>query len=78
MKRVFFFVLLLSLFCLPSNGQIREIYEDGKIVNHNGGGFFISLGEAMFSYRVVYGRYPDEKRILLDYFLEVSKDEYDD
>ena len=78
MKSVFFFVLLFSLFFLPSNGQIREIYEDGKIVNHNGGGFFISLGEAMFSYRVVYGRYPDEKRILLDYFLEVSKDEYDD
>jgi hypothetical protein len=31
----------------------------------------------MFSYRVVYGRYPDEKQTLLDYFLEVSKDEYD-
>lgn len=68
----------MTVFCLPSFGQIREIYDDGKIFDHSGGGFFISLGEAMFSYRVVYGRYPNEKRILLDYFLEVSKDEYDD
>ena len=78
MKRVISIILLMTVFCLPSFGQIREIYDDGEIFDHYGGGFFISLGEAMFSYRVVYGRYPNEKRILLDYFLEVSKDEYDD
>lgn len=78
MKRVFLFVLMISTFCFPSFGQIREIYNDGEIIVHYGGGFFFSLGEAIFSYRVVYGRYPDKKRILLDYFLEVSKDEYDD
>ena len=78
MKRFVVIALLLYSVCLPSFGQIREIYDDGKIFDHSGGGFFISLGEAMFSYRVVYGRYPNEKRILLDYFLEVSKDEYDD
>ena len=78
MKRVISIIVLMTAFCLHSFGQIREIYDDGEIFDHYGGGFFISLGEAMFSYRVVYGRYPNEKRILLDYFLEVSKDEYDD
>lgn len=78
MKRVYLSVLMMMTFCLSSFGQIREIYDDGVIIDHYGAGFFISLGEAMFSYRVVYGRYPNEKRILLDYFLEVSKDEYDD
>ena len=77
MKRVISIILLMTVFCLPSFGQIREIYDDGEVCEHYGGDIFFSLGEAMFSYRVVYGRYPDEKQTLLDYFLEVSKDEYD-
>lgn len=77
MKRVFFFVLLLSLSCLPSFGQIREIFDDGEVVEGYGGDLIFSLGEAMLSYRIVYGQYPDNKRVLLDYFLEVSKDDYD-
>ena len=77
MKRVISIILLMTAFCLHSFGQIREIYDDGEVCEHYGGDFFFNLGEAMFSYRVVYGRYPDEKQTLLDYFLEVSKDEYD-
>lgn len=77
MKRVISIILLMTVFCLPSFGQIREIFDDGEVVEGYGGDLIFSLGEAMLSYRIVYGQYPDNKRVLLDYFLEVSKDEYD-
>lgn len=77
MKRVVLLVLMLSSFCLPSKGQIREIFDDGEVVEGYDTGIFLSLGEAMFSYRHTYGRYPDDKKVLLDYFLEISRDEYD-
>jgi len=77
MRRIFLSVLLLSAFCLPSFGQMRDIFDDGEILEDYHGGIFFSLEEAMFSYRLTYGRYPDDKRILLDYFLEGSKDEFD-
>ena len=77
MKKVGLLVLMLSAFCLPSMGQIRNIYEDGEIVEGYDSGMFLSLGEAMFSYRLMYGRYPGDKKVLIDYFLEISKDEYE-
>ena len=77
MKRVISIILLMTVFCLPSFGQIREIYDDGEIVEGYHFSVFFSLGDAMFSYRLTYGRYPDDKRVLLDYFLEGSKDEFD-
>ena len=77
MKRVISIILLMTVFCLPSFGQIREIFDDGEVVEGYGGDLIFSLGEAMLSYRIVYGQYPDNKRVLLDYFLEVSKDDYD-
>ena len=78
MKKALLFVTLLSAFCLPSIGQIRYIYDDEKVFEGYGSGPFYGIGEIMFSYRVVYGRYPDEKRILLDYLKEVSKKQYND
>lgn len=77
MKRIISIILLMTVFCLPSFGQIREIFDDGEVVEGYGGDLIFSLGEAMLSYRIVYGQYPDNKRVLLDYFLEVSKDDYD-
>ena len=77
MKRIISIILLMTVFCLPSFGQIREIYDDGEIVEGYHFSVFFSLGDAMFSYRLTYGRYPDDKRVLLDYFLEGSKDEFD-
>lgn len=77
MKRIISIILLMTVFCLPSFGQIREIYDDGEIVEGYHLSVFFSLGDAMFSYRLTYGRYPDDKRVLLDYFLEGSKDEFD-
>ena len=78
MRRIFLLVLLICTFCLPSNGQIREIFEDGEIVEDYHSGIFLSLGDAMFSYRHVYGQYPDDKKVLLDYFLEISKTDESD
>ena len=77
MRRMFLFVLLICTFCLPSFGQIREIYDDGEIIEGYDSGIFLRLGDAMFSYRLTYGRYPDDKKVLLDYFLECSKIEKD-
>lgn len=77
MNKVLFVLCFIITFCHPSFGQIREIYDDGEIVEDYHGGIFLSLGDAMFSYRHVYGRYPDDKIVLLDYFLDLSKDEYD-
>ena len=77
MNKVLFVLCFIITFCHPSFGQIREIYDDGEIVEGYHFSVFFSLGDAMFSYRLTYGRYPDDKRVLLDYFLEGSKDEFD-
>ena len=66
MKRVLLSVLMISAFCLPSNGQIREIFDNGEIVEYYGGLIFETLGESIYSYRFVYGRYPEDKQALLD------------
>ena len=68
---------MISTFHLSSFGQIREIYDDGEIFEDYNGDLFLSLGDAMFSYRHVYGRYPGDKKTLLDFFLELVKDDYD-
>ena len=77
MNKVLFVLCFIITFCHPSFGQIREIYDDGEIVEGYHFSVFFSLGDAMFSYRLTYGRYPDDKRVLLDFFLEGSKDEFD-
>ena len=73
MRRIFLFVLLICTFCLPSNGQIREIFDNGEIVEYYGGLVFETLGESIYSYRFVYGRYPEDKQALLDFQRDQSK-----
>ena len=78
MKRVLLSVLMMSAFCLPSNGQIREIFDNGAIVEYYGGLIFETLGESIYSYRFVYGRYPEDKQALLDFQRDRSKIEAKD
>jgi hypothetical protein len=73
MKRVLLSVLMMSAFCLPSNGQIREIFDNGEIVEYYGGLIFETLGESIYSYRFVYGRYPEDKQALLDFQRDRAK-----
>ena len=73
MKKIFLSVLLLSACRLPSFGQIREIFDNGESVEFSGGLVFETLGESIYSYRFVYGRYPEDKQALLDFQRELSK-----
>jgi len=75
MKRVILLVLMLSAFCLPSKGQMFIIYKDGEIVNNTGGGmgYHAGIADTMFEFRIVYGRYPNNKKELLDYDLDAVK-----
>ena len=77
MKKVVLLVLMLSAFCLPSKGQMFIIYEDGEIVNNTGGGmgYLAGIADTMFDFRVTYGRYPKNKKELLDYDLSVVKND---
>ena len=70
MRRFFLSVLLLSAFCFPSFGQIRFIDENGEVYGVFGG----DPGEEIFRYRVIYGRYPKDKKELLDFILEHIND----
>lgn len=73
MKRLFLSVLMVSALCLPSNGQIREILDNGEVLEYYSGMVFETLGESMYSYRFIYGRYPEDKQALLDFHLEKAK-----
>ena len=73
MKKVLSVFLLIMAFCLPSNGQIREIFDNGEIVEYYGGLIFETLGESIYSYRFVYGRYPEDKQALLDFQRDRAK-----
>ena len=73
MKRFFLFFLLICMFCLPSFGQIFEIFVNGNRVEYSGGLVFETLGEYIYSYRSVYGRYPEDKQALLEFQRELSK-----
>ena len=73
MRRVLYVFLLIMAFCLPSNGQIREIFDNGEIVEYYGGLIFETLGESIYSYRFVYGRYPEDKQALLDFQRDRAK-----
>ena len=73
MRRVLYVFLLIMAFCLPSNGQIREIIDNGEIVEYYGGLVFETLGESIYSYRFVYGRYPEDKQALLDFQRDRAK-----
>ena len=64
--------MLICTFCLPSNGQIREIFDNGELVEYYGG-VFETLGESIYSYRFVYGQYPEDKQALLDFQRDRSK-----
>ena len=74
MKKFFLLVLLLSAFCPPSFAQIRFIDENGEVYDGLSGGI-VSLGEEIFRYRVIYGRYPKDKKELHDFCLD--KNRYD-
>ena len=69
MKRIAGLVLLIILFSFPSNAQIRVIEGDGTVYDGSGGGPF-NLGEEIFRYRAICGRYPNTKRELLDFLLD--------
>ena len=73
MKKVISIILLMTAFYLPSHGQIREIFDNGEIVEYYGGLVFETLGESIYSYRFVYGRYPEDKQALLDFQRDQSK-----
>ena len=73
MKKVLSVFLLIMAFCLPSMGQIREIFDSGESVDYTGGLVFETLGESIYSYRFVYGRYPEDKQALLDFQRDQSK-----
>lgn len=73
MRRVLYVFLLIMAFCLPSNGQIREILDDGEVLEYYSGMVFETLGESMYSYRFIYGRYPEDKQTLLNFHLEKAK-----
>ena len=73
MKRGVFFCFLFSTLCFPSNGQIREILDNGEVLEYYSGMVFETLGESMYSYRFIYGRYPEDKQALLDFHLEKAK-----
>ena len=78
MKKVLSVFLLIMAFCLPSMGQIREIFDSGESVDYTGGLVFETLGESIYSYRFVYGRYPEDKQALLDFQRNRSKIEAKD
>ena len=78
MKKVLSVFLLIMAFCLPSMGQIREIFDSGESVDYTGGLVFETLGESIYSYRFVYGRYPEDKQSLLDFQRDRSKIEAKD
>ena len=40
MKRLFLSVLMVSALCLPSNGQIREILDNGEVLEYYSGMVF--------------------------------------
>lgn len=69
MKRVAGIVLLILLFHFPSNCQIRIIEGNRATYDGSGGGPF-NLGEEIFRYRVICGRYPNNKGELLDFLLD--------
>ena len=75
MKKLFLLALLALTFCLPSAGQIREIYDDGYVDVSYGGGIYARLADAMYSYRLIYDRYPETKREILDILLQISEEE---
>ncbi len=75
MKNLLFSLLLALKFCLPSAGQIREIYDDGYVDVSYGGGIYARLADAMYSYRLIYDRYPETKREILDILLQISEEE---
>ena len=69
MKRVLLIILLISSFCLPSAGQIIVIDEQEKVYNGFGGGPF-NFGEDLLRYRIINGRYPNDKKEILDFLNE--------
>lgn len=73
MKRVLFIVSLIFSFYLPSLGQIRYITEDGEIYKVYDQSQWEGLPHFIFSYRTIFGRYPDDKQALLDFCLEMTK-----
>ena len=68
MKRVVLLVLMLSAFCLPSKGQRLIVYEDGEKEHCFGG-----IADALFDFRIIYGRYPNDKKEFLDFHLDAVK-----
>ena len=69
MKRVLLIILLISSFCIPSAGQIFVIDEQGKVYDGFGGGPF-NFGEDLLRYRIINGRYPNDKKEILDFLNE--------
>lgn len=73
MKKVLLVVSFISTFCLSSIGQIRIVDKTGRTYNTSGG--ITNLAEELVLYRDIYGQYPDDKGILLDFIL--NEERYD-
>ena len=71
MKKVLLIVLLISSFCFPSAGQMFVIDEQGKVYDGSGD----DLCKEFFRYRVINGRYPNDKNELLDFMLDKDRAE---
>ena len=73
MKNTLSIVILIIIICLPSTGQICVLDENGRAFYSYGG--IANLAEELFLYRDIYGEYPKNKKMLLDFIL--SEDRYD-
>jgi hypothetical protein len=71
MKNVAIAVISFFLFCIPSIGQIRVIDETGRTYIAFGG--IANIAEEIFLFRDIYGQYPKDKKILLDFILNKER-----
>ena len=73
MKNILSIVILMFIVSLPSIGQISVLNETGRAFYSYGG--IANIAEELFLYRDIYGEYPKNKNILLDFIL--SEERYD-
>lgn len=69
MKKILF--LLLFATCITSFGQIRIKDDDGNEYNAFGG--IDNIAEELLLYRDIYGHYPKDKKVLLDFVLDETR-----
>ena len=68
MNKDLLIVILISLLCLPSVGQVRVIEKDET--EYAAIGEVGNLGEELLLYREIYGQYPKDKDTLIDFIMD--------